>query len=99
MYQKLTEGEELTVEEKSEWIRVVERYHTVCKAAVAKDVPLLIDAEESWMQDAADNLIEELMETYNTEKAIVFNTLQMYRHDRMDYLKDYIRKHIKKDII
>ena len=88
LYQKITEGEELTVDEKSEWLRVVERYHIVCKAALAKDVPLLIDAEESWMQDAADNLIEELMEIYNTEKAIVFNTLQMYRHDRLDYLKE-----------
>ena len=87
LYQKLTEGQELTVDEKSEWIRVVERYHTVCKAAVEKDVPLLIDAEESWMQDAADVLIEELMEIYNKEKAIVFNTLQMYRHDRLEYLK------------
>lgn len=87
LYQKITEGEELTVDEKSEWLRVVERYHMVCKEAVKKDVPLLIDAEESWMQDAADHLVEDLMEQYNTEKAIVFNTLQMYRHDRMDYLK------------
>ncbi|WP_417784998.1 proline dehydrogenase family protein [Tenacibaculum sp.] len=87
LYQKLTEGKELTSEEKVEWDRVVERFHTVCKAAKAKDVPLLIDAEESWMQDAADDLIEELMEIYNKEKAIVFNTLQMYRHDRMEYLR------------
>jgi proline dehydrogenase len=87
LYQKITEKEELTNEEKSEWIRVVERYHEVCKVAVEKDVPLLIDAEESWMQDAADNLIEELMEIYNKDKAIIFNTLQMYRHDRMEYLK------------
>jgi proline dehydrogenase len=92
LYQKLTEGEELTTEEKSEWLRVVERYHTVCKEAVKKDVPLLIDAEESWMQDSADILIEELMELYNTEKAIVFNTLQMYRHDRMAYLKELHQK-------
>ncbi|CAM1365387.1 L-proline dehydrogenase [Tenacibaculum sediminilitoris] len=87
LYQKLTEGKELTPEEKVEWDRVVERFHTVCKAAKEKDVPLLIDAEESWMQDAADDLIEELMEIYNQEKVIVFNTLQMYRHDRMDYLR------------
>ncbi|MFT4575424.1 MAG: proline dehydrogenase [Polaribacter sp.] len=92
LYQKITEGGELTVDEKSEWIRVVERYHIVCKEAVKKDVPLLIDAEESWMQDAADHLIEELMELYNTEKAIVFNTLQMYRHDRMAYLKELHQK-------
>ncbi|WP_299010407.1 proline dehydrogenase family protein [uncultured Tenacibaculum sp.] len=88
LYQKLTEGKELTSEEKVEWDRVLERFHTVCKAAKAKDVPLLIDAEESWMQDAADDLIEELMEIYNKEKAIVFNTLQMYRHDRMEYLRN-----------
>ncbi|MFT7898874.1 proline dehydrogenase family protein [Tenacibaculum ascidiaceicola] len=88
LYQKLTEGKELTSEEKVEWDRVVERFHTVCKAAKTKDVPLLIDAEESWMQDAADDLIEELMEIYNKEKAIIFNTLQMYRHDRMEYLRN-----------
>ena len=88
LYQKKPQRERPGTKEKSEGIRVVERYHTVCKIAVEKDVPLLIDAEESWMQDAADNLIEELMELYNTEKAIVFNTLQMYRHDRLQYLKE-----------
>ena len=92
LYQKIGEKKELTINEKSEWISVVTRFHTVCKLAVEKDVPLLIDAEESWMQDAADNLIEELMETYNTKKAIVFNTLQMYRHDRMEYLKELHQK-------
>lgn len=88
LYQKITEKEELTNEEKSEWLLVVNRFDQICKKAVENDVPVLIDAEESWMQDAADNLIESMMEKYNTEKAIVFNTLQMYRHDRMDYLKE-----------
>jgi proline dehydrogenase len=87
LYQKLSEGKSLTNDEQEEWNRVVVRFHKVCKVALEKDVPLLIDAEESWMQKAADELIEELMELYNKEKAIVFNTLQMYRHDRMDYLK------------
>ncbi|WP_439127751.1 proline dehydrogenase family protein [Polaribacter sp.] len=88
LYQKITEGKELTEQEKEEWARVEARYHKVCKIASEKDVPLLIDAEESWMQDAADQLIEQLMETYNKDKAIVFNTLQMYRHDRLEYLKE-----------
>ncbi|WP_299017000.1 proline dehydrogenase family protein [uncultured Polaribacter sp.] len=92
LYQKISENVTLTSEEKEEWNRVVARYHKVCKAAVEKDVPLLIDAEESWMQTAADHLIEELMETYNTKKAIVFNTLQMYRHDRLAYLKKLHQK-------
>ncbi|WP_405567601.1 proline dehydrogenase family protein [Polaribacter sp. Asnod6-C07] len=92
LYQKISEGIDLTSEEKEEWKRVEDRFHKVCKIAVEKDVPLLIDAEESWMQKAADELIEELMATYNKEKAIVFNTLQMYRHDRMDYLKALHKK-------
>ncbi|SDR92132.1 L-proline dehydrogenase [Polaribacter sp. KT25b] len=87
LYQKISEGKKLNSDEQEEWNRVVGRFHKVCKVALQKDVPLLIDAEESWMQKAADELIDELMETYNKEKAIVFNTLQMYRHDRMDYLK------------
>jgi len=87
LYQKITEKEPLSNGEKSEWITVVNRFHEICDKALAYDVPILIDAEESWMQDAADMLVEELMEKYNTEKAIVFNTLQMYRHDRMDYLR------------
>ena len=87
LYQKISEGKSLNNYEQEEWNRVIARFHKVCKLALEKDVPLLIDGEESWMQKAADELIEELMETYNKEKAIVFNTLQMYRHDRMDYLK------------
>ena len=92
LYQKLSEGKKLDNVEREEWNRVVARFHTVCKLAVKKDVPLLIDAEESWMQTSADELIEELMVVYNKEKAIVFNTLQMYRHDRMDYLKALHKK-------
>ncbi len=88
LYQKITEKEPLTDSEKEEWNRVEERYEKVSKKAFDNDVPLLIDAEESWMQDAADDLIESLMERYNKNKAIIFGTLQMYRHDRMQYLKE-----------
>jgi len=87
LYQKITEKEPLSDSEKEEWKRVLARYEKVAKKAHDNDVPLLIDAEESWMQDAADNLVESLMEKYNKNKAIVFGTLQMYRHDRMPYLK------------
>lgn len=87
LYQKKTEGEALTVNEQKEWDRVVERFNEVCKLAKEKDVEVLIDGEESWMQDAADELVEAMMRKYNTEKVIVYNTLQCYRWDRVDYLK------------
>lgn len=87
LYEKLGEKQPLTLEEQKEWNRVVDRFDAVCKLAHEKDVALLIDAEESWMQDAADELVTEMMRKYNKEKAIVYNTLQLYRWDRLDYLK------------
>jgi proline dehydrogenase len=95
LYQKITEKKSLSNEEKSEWINVMNRYYEICDKAIKYDVPILIDAEESWIQDAADQLVEVLMEKYNVNKAIVFNTLQMYRHDRMDYLKELHQKALK----
>ncbi|NQX85714.1 MAG: proline dehydrogenase family protein [Flavobacteriaceae bacterium] len=88
LYQKKGEGKAFTEEEQAEWDRLVMRYHKVCKLGKERDVEILIDAEESWMQEAADELLEELMAEYNTEKAIVYNTLQCYRWDRLAYMKD-----------
>ncbi len=96
LYEKIGEKKPLTSEEQVEWNRVVERFDNVCKAAHDKDVALLIDGEESWMQDAADDLVEQMMEKYNKQKAIVFNTLQMYRWDRLDYLKRLHQRAIEK---
>jgi proline dehydrogenase len=87
LYTKVGEKQPLSAEEQAEWNKVKERFEIICKTAHSKDVALLIDAEESWMQDAADDLAEDMMRKYNKEKVIVFNTLQMYRWDRMDYLK------------
>ncbi len=87
IYQKVTEGAVLSPNEEIEWNRIQERYDIVSKAAYDRDVPLLIDAEETWMQESADDLIEAMMKKYNTKKVIVFGTLQLYRWDRLDYLK------------
>ena len=87
LYEKVGSKIELTESEKAEWNRVEARFDKVCSEAYQKNVPLLIDAEESWMQDAADDLVAQMMLKYNKQKAIVFNTLQMYRWDRLDYLK------------
>lgn len=87
LYTKIGEKQPLSDEEKKEWDRVVARFELICKTAYEKNVALLIDGEESWMQDAADDLVTEMMRKYNKKKAVVFNTLQLYRWDRLDYLK------------
>ncbi len=92
IYRKVSAGENLTPEEQAEWQRVVERYDRLAQKAKENDVPLMIDAEETWMQKAADDLVESMMEKYNTEKPIVFNTLQLYRKDRLPYLQDLYKR-------
>jgi proline dehydrogenase len=86
LYQKIGEGKKLSDAENVEWDKIVNRFDIVCKASFNNDISLLIDSEESWMQDAVDDLVVEMMQKYNKEKPVVFNTLQMYRWDRKDYL-------------
>jgi len=77
----------LSPEEQKEYGRVQLRVNTICKAAHDAGIPIFIDAEESWIQLAIDNLANQMMVLYNTEKAIVYNTYQLYRKDRLAYLK------------
>ncbi|MBU2949313.1 proline dehydrogenase family protein [Tamlana agarivorans] len=92
LYEKLGKGDQLTEKEQAEWDKIVERFDVVCKKAKTYDVAVLIDGEESWMQEAADTLVTNMMQKYNTEKPIVYNTLQMYRHDRLAFLKKELVK-------
>jgi len=92
IYEKVSSGASLSESEQAEWNRIQERYDTLSKAAKEADVPLMIDAEETWMQKAADDLVAKMMKKYNTEKPIVFNTLQLYRKDRLPYLKELHRQ-------
>jgi len=92
LWQKVSENALLSEEEQAEWDRVVDRFDRICAQGKEKDVAVLIDAEESWMQAAADRLVAQMMAKYNTEKAIVYNTLQCYRWDRLDYLKELHRE-------
>ena len=86
LYADVSAGKELTSSEKEEWQRVRNRYEEVCKMAYDNKVILMIDAEESWMQDAVDHLVNEMMEKYNQEKAYIWNTIQMYRTGRLEYM-------------
>ncbi|MBB1150530.1 MULTISPECIES: proline dehydrogenase family protein [unclassified Myroides] len=88
MFVKKGEGKPFTAEEEKEWERIVYRFNMACKFAYDHDVLLLIDAEHSWMQDAADAIVLDMMRKYNKEKALIYNTAQMYRWDRLQFLKD-----------
>lgn len=71
----------------AEWERVRERMYAICDVANEKGIGILLDAEETWIQDPIDRLAIELMGVYNKEKVVVYNTYQLYRHDRLHFLK------------
>ena len=92
IYEEVGKGNELTTSQKEEWNRVVKRFDEVCKLCWENDKKVMVDAEESWMQDAADQLCEEMMEKYNQEKPIVWNTIQMYRIARLEYMQQHLNR-------
>jgi len=85
---KLSAKEKLTAEEKKEWGRAEHRVRALCLNAHKKNVRLFFDAEESWIQGIIDDVALEMMREFNKEKAIVYNTVQMYRVDRLAYIKE-----------
>jgi proline dehydrogenase len=93
--EKASAGNELNEKEKLEIEKFRTRISQLCQAAFEVDVPILIDAEDSWYQPVIDQVTEQMMEKYNQKKAIVFNTYQMYRVDRLDYLKAAHQKAIQ----
>ena len=84
---KVSSNESLDVKEKLLYDKSLDRFDKICNLAFKKDVRVLVDAEESWIQDAIDEIVLTMMMKYNKEKAIVYNTSQMYRHDRLNYLE------------
>lgn len=88
--EKKSANTQLSPSEEILWDNGSNRFFDVCAHAKHSDVRLFIDAEESWIQEAIDRLAEDSINQFNTEKAIIYNTIQLYRHDRLAYLKKQI---------
>jgi proline dehydrogenase len=92
LLEKVSAKSNLTNIEKSEWERVRRRVYSICEQAHKFTKPLFFDAEESWIQPAIDDLATENKEIFNKEIAIIYNTYQLYRHDRFVYLEQCIKE-------
>ena len=92
LFEKVTIGKSLSAAETAAWQAIQERLEKICRASRNAAKPIYIDAEESWIQGAVDDLVESAMSRYNRERAIVFTTLQLYRHDRIGYLRQLIAR-------
>lgn len=90
LLEKISANKKLTLDEENEKKQFELRIEKICKKSHDSKVPLFIDAEESWIQNAIDDVAIKMMKKYNTKKVWIYNTLQLYRHDRLAYLKELI---------
>ena len=88
-----------TEDELAEWERVKNRMQKICAQAAEKNIGVLVDAEETWIQDPVDVLSIQMMAEYNKEKVTVYNTVQLYRHDRLSFLKDMLEAAVLKNFV
>jgi proline dehydrogenase len=86
--EKQSKKSALSPSDQLEWDQIYQRVLNICTASFQIGRPIFIDAEESWIQPAIDDLALDMMRKFNKEKCIVYNTAQLYRHDRLDYLKE-----------
>jgi proline dehydrogenase len=96
-YTKALEG--LTGSEREEWQRVSQRMQQICRVGADRNVGVLVDAEETWIQDPVDVLTILMMEQFNRGRVVVYNTIQLYRWDRLGFLKDSYEAAEQRDYI
>jgi len=92
LLEKITNNESLSDSETASKLRLIERVDKICNAASKAGIPIFIDAEESWIQQAIDDLADMMMQKYNQQNTIVYNTFQLYRKDRLPFLKTSLEK-------
>jgi proline dehydrogenase len=91
--------DDLAADEREEWQRVRDRLLRISEVGEQKNVGVFIDAEETWIQDPVDALTILMMDAFNKSKCVVYNTLQLYRHDRLQFLKDSYEAAIERNFI
>ena len=95
LFKLVSSEKKLNPVQQNEWFKVVSRFHNICNHAMKMNIKILIDAEEFEVQKAIDDLSVEMMTKYNKHGVIVYNTIQLYRWDRLNYLKNLLNKYSK----
>ena len=90
LLEKLSSKKKLTNKEGKEINDFKQRFYKICKKASQNNIPVFVDAEESWIQDPIDDLVLKMMSEFNNEKVVIFNTIQLYRKGRIRYLREII---------
>jgi proline dehydrogenase len=92
LLEAIQRGDALTPEQRAAYKNVLKRIDSICYVASQKNVGVYIDAEETWIQDAINHLVNLMMKRYNRERVVVYNTFQMYRTDQLQYLMNSFKQ-------
>jgi proline dehydrogenase len=92
LLEKINNNTTLSAEQEIEKQEYEARVNAICQLGHDKNVAVFIDAEESWIQDAIDSIAEQMMAKYNIKKALIYNTIQLYRNDRITYLNTLLER-------
>jgi proline dehydrogenase len=98
LLEKIQRGENLSEDEAQAWQRVQQRFDRICSTAHALQVPVMVDAEDSWYQDTVDRLVLDMMKKYNGQKAIVYNTYQLYRRAGLPNLRNHFHEAVMHNV-
>ncbi len=99
MKRYLTAVEQLPAAEREEWHRIRLRLLRICETAAGSRIGVLIDAEETWIQDPVDALTLLMMDTFNRDRVVIYNTAQLYRHDRLAFIRDCYAAAVERNFI
>tara|TARA_B100000123_G_scaffold266913_1_gene239640 strand:- start:24 stop:1190 length:1167 start_codon:yes stop_codon:yes gene_type:complete len=90
LLEKINSNQNLKSNEIIEKQNFINRIEEICKTSYNYKTPVFIDAEESWIQNGIDMIVLSMMKKYNKKEVYIYNTLQMYRTDRLNYLNEII---------
>ena len=88
LLESVQKGEPFTKETRAEYKIVLKRLDAICHVAAQRKAGVFFDAEESWIQDSIDHLVTVMMRRYNRDRVVVYNTFQLYRKDKLQFLFD-----------
>lgn len=98
LLEKIQAKEPLTEEDKAAYNRIIKRIDRICAKGFEYNIPIMIDAEDSWYQDPIDRIVLDMMKKYNGERAIVYNTYQLYRTEALSNMRDHFHEAVMNNV-
>ena len=88
LLEKVASKAPISSDEMQLWNAAKNRAKRIYQKASEIGLSIFVDAEDSWIQPAIDEMVYEMMPLFNQEKPIVYTTIQMYRTEGLKMLHE-----------